>query len=205
MLSPHVIQIIRRNFAFKTRQTFIRTPTHNATTLCVSAFYCLTPLICQNMIRYKTPRWLEQAASSSISLNKYQANEWILNSHCRLYHKTDLCFISFRHLQTLFRKMRATCSNKIFPHSFFTFFFFFTHTHFVSSPSLPRLPCLITESIKKAIKHHAGNMYNPLNKSWIKYANSNNGMLISVPFCLHYWFSRVRARPWVHKWHVAWF
>lgn len=122
VLSPHVIQIILRNFAFKTRQTFICTPTHNATILCMSAFYCLTPLICQNMIRYKTLRWLEQAASSSISLNKYQANEWILNSHCCLYHKTDLCFISFRHLQTLFRKMQATCSNKIFLHSFFFFY-----------------------------------------------------------------------------------
>lgn len=170
----------------------------------VCAFDSLTPLVCQNMIRYKTRRWQEQAASSSISLNKYQVNEWILNSRRRLYHKTDLCFISFRHLQTLYRKMQATCSNKIF------FFFALvppTTAAATSSlpPSLPRLPCLITESIKKAIKHHAGNMYNPLNKSWIKYANSNNGMLISVPFCLHYWFGRVRARPCAHKWHVAWF
>lgn len=59
----------------------------------------------------------------------------------------------------------------------------------------PWLPCLIAQSIKKAIKHHAGNMYNPSNKAWIKYANSNNGMLISVPFRLHYWFCRDKRDP----------
>lgn len=102
-----------------------------------------------------------------------------------------------------FRRFSGGCEQLVLIR-FFCFFFFFA-PHFVSSTSLPRLPCLITESIKKAIKHHAGNMYNPLNKSWIKYANSNIGMLISVPFCLHYWFSRVRARPCALKWHVAWF
>lgn len=30
--------------------------------------------------------------SSSITLNKYQANERILNSHCRHYQKSNLCF-----------------------------------------------------------------------------------------------------------------
>lgn len=79
----------------------------------VCASQCLAPLICQNTIRCKTQWWREQAASSSISLNKYQPNEWILSSHCRLYHKTNLCFISFQHLRTVFRRMRATCSNKI--------------------------------------------------------------------------------------------
>lgn len=53
------------------------------------------------------------------------------------------------------------------------------------------LPCLITQSIKKAIKHHAANMCNPLNKSWIKYANRNNGMLIGATLCLTYWFSGI--------------
>lgn len=100
-----------------------------------------------------------------------------------------------------FRRFSGRCKQLVLIRFFCTCFFFF-FPHFVSSSSLPRLPCLITESIKKAIKHHAGNMYNPLNKSWIKYANSNNGMLISVPFCLHYWFSRVRARPCAHKWQV---
>lgn len=76
-------------------------------------------------------------------------------------------------------------------------FFFLLVLYFVSSSSQALLPHLITESIKKAIKHHAGNMYNPLNKSWIKYANSNNGMLISALFCLHYWFARVGPRTQV--------
>lgn len=53
------------------------------------------------------------------------------------------------------------------------------------------LPCLITQSIKKAIKHHAANMCNPLNKSWIKYANRNNGMLIGATLSLTYWFSGI--------------
>lgn len=65
------------------------------------------------MIRYKTLRWLEQAAFSSISLDKYQANGCILKSHRRLDHKTDLCFISFRHLRTFFRRTQALCSKKI--------------------------------------------------------------------------------------------
>lgn len=53
------------------------------------------------------------------------------------------------------------------------------------------LPCLITQSIKKAIKHHAANMCNPLNKSSIKYANRNNGMMVGATLCLTYWFSGI--------------
>lgn len=80
-------------------------------------------------------------------------------------------------IATPFQKVQETCSIKIFLHFNTTL-----QTPHVSSSSLPLLRCLITKSIKKAIKHHAGNMYNPLNKSWIKYANRNNGMLMSVPF-----------------------
>lgn len=88
----------------------------------------------------------------------------------------------------LFRTVRAT-SWKI-------------NLHFsppLSSCCLLLLPCLITQSIKKAIKHHAGNMYNPLNKSWIKYANRNNGMLIGATLCLTYRFNGVRGQTFLPR------
>lgn len=138
------------------------------------------------MIRYESQQQLEREACSSISLNKHQANEWILSSSRCCYHNKDLCFIPPSHLQVA--SFLNSCSN------FMNFFFFFP-----PSCRLVLLPCLITQSIKKAIKHHAANMCNPLNKSWIKYANRNNGMLIGATLCLTYWFSGITIQTFFSR------